>query len=64
MSTMNNLEKLIQMATIEQMYLMLEKLKVNTNTNTNINNNIDFSDQIKKFENEIYNLNNNANFIR
>ena len=38
MSTMNNLEKLIQMATIEQMYLMLEKLKANTNINdSNIN---------------------------
>ena len=40
MSTMNNLEKLIQMATIEQMYLMLEKLKANnTNTNDNTNTN-------------------------
>ena len=63
---MNNLEKLIQMATIEQMYLMLEKLKANTDTN-NTNNtlssstNIDFSEQIKKFEHEIYVLNNTLN---
>ena len=62
MSTMNNLEKLIQIATIEQMYLMLEKLKANTNTNdillSSTNIHIDFSEQIKKLENEMYNLNN------
>jgi len=35
MATMNNLEKLIQMATLEQMYVMLEKLRVNTTNNYN-----------------------------
>ena len=34
MSSINNIEKLIQIATIEQMYLMLEKLKANNTTET------------------------------
>ena len=34
MSSINNIEKLIQIATIEQMYLMLEKLKSNNTAST------------------------------
>jgi predicted RNase H-like nuclease (RuvC/YqgF family) len=41
MTTLHNLEKLIQMATIEQMYSMLQKLSPNINNNIglNLNNN-------------------------
>ena len=33
MSTLNNIERLIQMATIEQMYSMVQKMKGETNLN-------------------------------
>jgi hypothetical protein len=53
MSTINNLEKLIQMATLEQMYVMLEKLRVNT-----LNNHKDFNFSDINLSN---NVNNNTN---
>jgi hypothetical protein len=65
MSTINNLEKLIQMATLEQMYVMLEKLRVNTlnnhkdfnfsdiNLSNNINNNTNDNTSKNDFETEL-----------
>ena len=37
MTSLNNLEKLIQMATIEHMYSMLQKISNNNNINNNLN---------------------------
>jgi hypothetical protein len=72
MSTINNLEKLIQMATLEQMYVMLEKLRVNTLnnhkdfnvsdinlSNNNTSNNFDFESEVRYIKNEIQNMNSN-----
>jgi hypothetical protein len=55
MSTINNLEKLIQMATLEQMYVMLEKLRVNT-----LNNHKDFNFSDINLSNNINNTNDNT----
>ena len=38
MTTLNNLEKLIQMATIEHMYSMLQKMKTDSVFNLDSNN--------------------------
>jgi hypothetical protein len=76
MSSINNIEKLIQIATIEQMYLMLEKLKSNNTTDTAINttntsntndlslclqNNIVFGQQIDNLKQDFYNFKNLLN---
>jgi hypothetical protein len=56
MSSLNNLEKLIQMATIEQMYSMLQKMSENINNNTcscNNKNNVKDDDDTKVSINEI-----------
>ena len=63
---MNNLEKLIQFATIEQMYSMLEKLRLNNTTdfnnmNLNLNtetNKFEFEEEMKELKAEIHNMNN------
>jgi len=69
-----NLEKLIQMASIEQMYSMLQKLKENvdnfneynfeekkkaTNINTNVNTNAELVTEIKTLHFEIRNITDN-----
>ena len=73
-NTNTNLEKLIQMATIEQMYSMLQKLKENvdnfneynfeekkkaTNINTNVNVNAELVTEIKTLQFDIQNITDN-----
>ena len=64
-----NLEKLIQMATIEQMYTMLQKLKENVDNfneyhfeekknTTNVNVNLELVTEIKTLQSEIQNITN------
>ena len=70
MSSINNIEKLIQIATIEQMYLMLEKLKANTTTSTStqledislcLSNDFVIGKQVNKLKKKINKLNNILN---
>jgi hypothetical protein len=46
---MDNIEKLIQMATIEHMYSMLQKISNNTKDDSNINKNYINDELIKKY---------------
>jgi uncharacterized coiled-coil DUF342 family protein len=68
MSSINNIEKLIQIATIEQMYLMLEKMKANNTTditndisNDILSNDFNISKQINKLKKKINKLNKTLN---
>jgi hypothetical protein len=73
MSTINNLEKLIQMATIEQMYIMLEKLRANNSIYGNLNfsdiklssniNNMNDTNNTNHFENEFKSIKNEIQTI-